>query len=801
MQTLWQDLRYGARMLLRRPGLTLIAVVTLAIGIGLNTALFSVVNSILLRQLPFHEPERLMQVWETWPAEEAQSGTVSPNNLLDWRAQARSFAALSGYSIWLFTLTGTNEPTEIPGLKVTANYFASLGVAPQLGRTFLPEEERPGGAQSVVISHDFWQSRFGGRSDAIGQKLRLDGGAYTVIGVLRPDFRQTEFRAGYRAEVWVPMELDPAASLRGNHSLRVIGRLQPGVTEGQAQTEMSAIAGRLAQTYPATNAGRGVRLVPMLEEVTGNVRRVLWQLQFATVLVLLIACGNIANLLLARVAEREKELAIRAALGAGRWRIARLLLAEGAALAALGGALGALLAKWSLDALVALAPKTIPRLDEIALDGRALTFTLLTSMATALLFGLAPAWQAGRVNLNGALKEAGRGATRGHGLRGALVVAEVALTLVLLAGAGLLVRSLVQMQRVDLGFNTERLLTMRVSLLDSKYPERRLVAGFYQQLLARVMRMPGVQSAAATSNPPLIKLSDNWISFFLEGQPADPGRAPTAKYALVSPDFFRTMEIPLRAGRDFNEHDTHETTQVAVVNEYLARRHFPNTDPLGKRLLVGRTTREIVGVVGNVRHESPEGEEAEKLYVPLDQSPRTTLLLMARTATEPESLAVSIQQTVWRQDPDAAVSNVATMETALGEAVARPRFNASLFGLFAVVALILAAIGLFGVMSYTVTQSTREIGVRMALGAQARDVLKLVVGQGLALTIAGLVLGLIGAWGLTRLMKNLLYGVTATDPLTFICVSVLLVFIALLACYIPARRATKVDPMVALRRD
>jgi putative ABC transport system permease protein len=801
MQTLWQDLRYGARMLLRRPGLTLIAVVTLAIGIGLNTALFSIVNSILLRQLPFHEPERLMQVWETWSAEEAQSGTVSPNNLLDWRAQARSFAALSGYSIWLFTLTGTNEPTEIPGLKVTANFFAALGVTPQLGRTFLPEEERPGGAQSVVISHDFWQSRFGGRADAIGRKLRLDDGTYTVIGVLRPDFRQTEFRAGYRAEVWVPMELDPAASLRGNHSLRVIGRLQPGVTEAQAQTEMSAIAGRLAQTYPATNAGRGVRLVPMLEEVTGNVRRVLWQLQFATVLVLLIACGNIANLLLARVAEREKELAIRAALGAGRWRIARLLLAEGAALAALGGALGALLAKWSLDALVALAPKTIPRLDEIALDGRALTFTLLTSMATALLFGLAPAWQAGRVNLNGTLKEAGRGATRGHGLRGALVVAEVALTLVLLAGAGLLVRSLVQMQRVDLGFHTERLLTMRVSLLDSKYPERRQVADFYQQLLARVMRLPGVQSAAATSNPPLIKLSDNWISFFLEGQPADPGRAPTAKYALVSPDFFRTMEIPLRAGRDFNEHDTHETTQVAVVNEYLARRHFPKADPLGKRLLVGRTTREIVGVVGNLRHESPEGEEAEKLYVPLAQSPRTTLLLMARTATEPESLAVSIQQTVWRQDPDAAVSNVATMETALGESVARPRFNASLFGLFAVVALILAAIGLFGVMSYTVTQSTREIGVRMALGAQTRDVLKLVVGQGLALTITGLVLGLIGAWGLTRLMKNLLYGVTATDPLTFICVSVLLVFIALLACYIPARRATKVDPMVALRRD
>jgi putative ABC transport system permease protein len=801
MRTFWQDLRYGARMLLRRPGFTLIAVVTLAIGIGLNTALFSVVNSILLSPLPFHEPARLMQVWETWPAEEAHSGTASPNNLLDWRAQTHSFEALSGYSIWLFTLTGTNEPTEIPGLKVTANFFTALGVTPQLGRTFLPEEERPGGAQSVVISHDFWRSRFGGRADVIGQKLRLDDGAYTVTGVLRPDFRQTEFRAGYRAEVWVPLELDPAAALRGSHSLRVIGRLRPGVTEAQAQTEMSAIAERLAQAYPATNSGRGVRLVPMLEQVTGNVRRVLWQLQCATVLVLLICCANIANLLLARVAEREKELAIRTALGAGRWRIARLLLSEGAALAALGGALGALLAKWALDALASLAPKTIPRLDEIALDARALTFALLTSLATALIFGLAPAWQAARVNLNNTLKETGRGAARGQGMRGALVVAEVVLTLVLLAGAGLLLRSLVEMQRVDLGFNPERLLTMRVSLLDSKYPERRQAADFYQQLLAEITRLPGAQSAAVTSNPPLIKLSDNWMRFFLEGQPVDPGRAPSAKYATVSPDFFRTMEIPLRAGRVFNERDTRDTTQVAVINEYLARRHFPNTDPLGKRLLVGRATREIVGVVGNVRHESPEGEEAEKLYVPHAQSPRTTLLLLARTTAEPESLAAAIQQTVWRQDPDAAVSNLATMETALGEAIARPRFNASLFGLFAAVALILAAIGLFGVMSYTVTQSTREIGIRMALGAQARDVLKLVVGQGLALTFAGLVLGLIGALGVTRLMKNLLYGVTAADPLTFICVSLLLVLIALLACYIPAQRATKVDPMIALRNE
>src|SRR5262245_13123747 len=798
MWTFLQDLRYGARMLSKRPGFT---VITLAIGIGLNTALFSVVNSILLRPLPFHEPERLMQVWETWPAGESQSGAVSPNNLLDWRAQARSFETLSGYSLWLFTLTGTNEPTEIPGLKVTANFFEALGVTPQLGRTFFPEEERPGAAQSVVISHDFWRRRFGGRADVIGQPLRLDDGAYTVAGVLRPDFRQTGFAAGYRAEVWVPLELDPAASLRGSHSLRVIGRLRPGGAQAQAQTEMNAVAERLARDYPATNTGRGVRLLPMHEQVTGDVRRVLLLLQCATALVLLIACANIANLLLARVAAREKELAIRAALGAGRGRIARLLLAEGAALGALGGALGVLLAKWTLDALLAVAPKTIPRLDEIALDASVLTFATGASLATVLLFGLGPAWQAARVNLTDTLKETGRGAARGHGLRGALVVAEVALTLVLLIGAGLLLRSLGEIQRVDLGFNPERLLTMRVSLLDSKYPERRQIADFYRQLLGHVVGLPGVHSAAATSNPPLIKLSDNWTSFTLEGQPTDPGRAPTAKYALVSPDFFRTMEIALRAGRAFTDRDSRETTQVAVVNEYFARRHFTNTDPLGKRLIVGRVTREIVGVVGNVRHQSPEGEEAEKLYVPHAQNPQPTLLLLARTTTEPESLAVAVQQAVWRQDPDAAVSNVATLETALGETVARPRFNASLFGLFAAVAMSLAAIGLFGVMSYTVTQSTREIGVRMALGAQSRDVLKLVVGRGLALTIAGVVIGLVGAWGVTRLMKKLLYGVTPTDPLTFIFVPFLLVSVALLASYVPARRATKVDPMIALRRE
>ncbi|MGH9851439.1 MAG: ABC transporter permease [Blastocatellia bacterium] len=793
-----QDLRYGARMLLKQPGLTLIAVLTLALGIGLNTALFSVVNSILLRPLVYRAPERLAQVWETWLPGEVTRGAVSPNNFLDWRAQAQSFEQFSAYNLWLFTLTGTNEPTEVPGLKVSANFFDLLGVAPQLGRGFAPDEDQPDRNQVAVISHDFWQRRFGGRADVIGQPLRLDDGTHTVIGILRPDFRQSALTAEYRAEIWIPLLLDPAANRRGVHSLHVVARLKSNVGQAQAQTEMTVIGQRLAQAYPATNAERGVNLVPLHEQATGRVSRALLLLQGATALVLLIACVNVANLLLARVTAREKELAVRSALGAGRWRIARLLLAEGLTLAALGGAAGALSAYWLPDLLVAVAPKTIPRLDEITVDGRALAFAVVTALVTVLLFGLAPAWQAARVNLNTALKESGRGAGAGQGLRNALIVAEVALTLILLTGSGLLLRSLLELQRVNLGFNPDRLLTMRVSLLDSKYPERRQIADYYRQLLASVTALPGVRSAAVTSNPPLIKLHDNWISFRIEERPVEMGRMPTAKYAIISPEFFHTLAIPLRAGRAFDERDTRDATQVAILNEDFARRHFPNGDALGKRIAAGRATREVVGIVGNVRHNSPEDEEAEKLYVPHAQQAQGTMLLMARAA-DPQATLRAVQQAVWQGDPEAAVSSAATMDEALAEVVARPRFNALLLGLFALVALALAAVGLYGVMSYTVSQHTREIGIRLALGAEPRDVLRLVLGQGLVLTLTGIVVGAAGALGVTRLLRTLLFGVSVNDPLTFASVALLLLFVALLACWIPARRATQVDPLVALR--
>jgi len=801
MQTLWQDLRYGARMLVKNPGFTLIAVFTLALGIGANTTIFSVVNAVLLRPLPYQAPERLAQVWETWLPGEVSSGHVSPNNFADWRKQARSFDELGAYWLWLYTLTGTNEPTEVAGMKVSANFFATLGVSPQLGRAFLPEEEQPEKNRVAIISHGFWQRRFGGDAAVIGRTLRLDDGGYTVVGVLRPDFRQTELAVDYGAEVWTPEAVGTAANQRRSHYLSVIGRLKSGVTLDQAQTEMTAIARQLEQAYPNTNKDRGVRLAPLREQVIGGVRRTLLALQFATGLVLLIACANIANLLLARVTLRAPEMAVRSALGASRWRIVRLLLAESAVLALIGGAAGFLLAQWGTDLLVSVAPRDIPRLDEITIDGRVLGFALALPLLTVSLFGLAPAWQSARVNLNEALKEGGRGAARGQSLRGALVVVEIALTTALLVGSGLLVRSLLRMQQVDLGFSPERLLTMRVSMLDSKYPERRQIADYYRRLLARVEKLPGVHSAAVTSSPPMIKLFGFRSVFEIEGQPAEPGRASAAWYGVVSPDYFRTLGIALRTGRAFNERDTYDAPGVVIISENFARRYFPNAEPLGKKILVGRTTREIVGVASDVKHESPAEGETERMYAPHAQNPRGTLMLLVRAAGDPNALATAAQKVVWESDPDTAVSTVSTMERALAEVVSRPRFNALLLGVFAIVAVTLAAVGVYGVMSYTVTQHTREIGIRIALGAQAGDVLKLIVGQGLTLTLIGVAVGVAGALALTRLMTSLLFGVTASDPLTFAGVSVLLIIIALLACYIPARRAMKVDPMIALKYE
>ncbi len=798
---MFQDLRFSLRMLLKQPGFTLIAILTLALGIGANTAIFSVVNGVLLRSLPYREPDRLVQLLETHPPSGLTQGNASPNNFLDWRGHARSFENLSAIYLWLYTLTGTSETTEVSGMRVTTDFFKLLGVTPQLGRSFLPEEDQPDKNRVVVISHSFWQSRFGGAADVIGKTIKLDADNYTVIGALRPDFRQTELAVDYDAQVWTPLTLNPGANARGNHNLKVIGRLKPGVTPEQAQVELSAVARQLEQSYPETNRERGARLVPLREHVTGAFRRPLLLLQCATVFVLLIACVNLANLLLARIAGREKELAVRMALGAGRWRLVRFLMIESALLAFAGGIAGFLLAFWANDLIVAVAPRDLPRLDEISLDGSALGFVFAISSLTALCFGLLPAYQATKSNLNRALKEGGRGATYGQGLRGALVVAEIALALILLVGSGLLVRSLIRMQNVTLGFNPEKLLTLRVSLLDAKYPERQQVAAYYQQTLARIASLPGVLSAAVVSNPPLIKWNNFRVSFAIEGRPNEPGRAPTAQYSLISPGYFRTMEIPLVKGRAFTERDTWDAPQVTIINEQFARRFFADSEPLGKKIAVGRTTREIVGVAADIKHSSLAGDEQGGIFVPHAQNPRGTITMVVRTTSDPNQLTAAVSQAVWAGDTDAAVSLVSTMDEALADFTAQPRFNTLLLGAFSAIALALAAVGIYGVMSYTVAQSAREIGIRMALGAQTRDVLKLVVGQGLILTIIGIALGLAGALGVTRLLNKLLFEVTATDSVTFMATAAILAFIALVACYLPARRATKIDPMIALRTE
>jgi putative ABC transport system permease protein len=801
MTSLLQDLSYGARTLAKQPGFTLIAVITLALGIGANTAIFSVLNSILLRPLPYHDPERLVRVWETHQPSSTERGAASPDNFFDWGKQAQSFEGLSAIWYWGYSLTGTSEPTELFGMKVSPNFFHVLGVAPHLGRFFLPEEDQPGKNHVAVISHSLWQQRFGGDAAAVGKTIKLDDDVYTIIGVLRPDFRQSELATHDKSDVWTPLPLDPSANARGNHYLHIFARLKPGVALAQAQTEMTTIARQLELAYPKTNAERGVRLVPLHEQVTSGIRRTLFLLQCATGFVLLIACVNVANLLLARVAAREKELAIRAALGAGRFRLVRLLLAESLALALIGGAAGLLLALWGTDLLIALAPQDIPRLDEISPDARVIGFTFALSLLTMALLGLIPAWQAARVNLNTVLKEGGRGVTQGQHLRGALVVAEIALTLVLLIGAGLLVRSLVRMQNVKLGFNPNNVLTLRVSLLETKYKERQQVANFYQQAIARIENLPGVQGATVISAPPLIRWANMWVNFEIEGQPVEPGRAPTAYYRLISPAFFRTLGIPLRTGRAFTEQDSREAPSVAIINEGFARRYFANSDPIGKKIIAGRTTREIVGVAANVRHRTLEAEEEVEMYVPHAQNPRGTVLMAVRTASDPNAMTAAVQKAVWAGDPDAAISSVTTLEQALADVIARPRFNALLLSVFSVTALLLAAVGIYGVMSYTVTQNTREIGVRMALGAQPSDVLRLVVGQGLILTLLGVGLGLIAAATLTRFAAKLLFEVSATDPLTFAGIAVLLTVVALVACWIPARRATQVDPLLALRHE
>lgn len=800
MTTFWQDLRYGVRMLIKHPGFTFVAVMTLALGIGANSAIFSVVDAVLLRPLKFKDPEQLVRMWETLP--QGGTGTVSPPNLKDWREQNDVFAGIAAFSTPNFNLQSQDSPERLPGAAVTPEFFDVMGVPPLLGRAFRAGEDQLGNHRVAVLSYELWQRNFGADPQIVGRNIPINGENFTVVGVAPPGFRYPS----RLTELWTPLALTPAQMAnRGSHFLNVIARLKPGVTLEQAQQQMSLIARRIEQQYPNDQTGRGI-LLGLLQEVTvRNVRPALLTLLAAVGFVLLIACVNVANLLLARATARRREIGIRLALGAGRWRLMRQFLTESLLLAALGGALGLLLAKWGVNVLVAMAAQILPRAGEVGLDARVVGFTMALSLLTGVVFGLAPALQSSKVDVQTTLKEGGSAgeSRQSNWLRSLLVVAEVAAAFVLLIGAGLMIKSFLNLQRVDAGLRPESVLTMSVTLPDSKYKTPQSRVPFFQQLLERVSTLPSVESAGVINLLPM----QNWgwnSDFQIEGRtPFLPGKAPLVENRTVTPDYFRAMGIPLVAGRFLTDQDNEKSERVTLINQTFAQRYFPNEDAVGKRINVGGDGWiTIVGVVGDVKQAGLADSIRVEHYAPHAQVQiSNTMALVVRASADPTALAAAIRRETQAIDPAQPVFNIKTMETVIAESVSDRRLNMVLLGVFSGLALLLAVIGIYSVMSYTVTQSTRELGIRMALGAQARDVLKLVVGQGVALAAIGMVIGLIAAFGLTRLMKTLLFGVGATDPLTFAGVSALLFVVAFAACVIPARRATKVDPMVALRHE
>jgi putative ABC transport system permease protein len=811
IDTVRQDLRYGFRLLWQKPGFTVMAVLALALGIGANTAIFSVVNGVLLRPLPYAQPDRLALIWTAATDNRTQEGSSSYPDIADWRAENHVFEDVASFRGIGFNLTGVGEPERIDGAYVSANFFSLLRVSPRLGRSFRPEEDRPGGERVVLLSHGLWQRRFGGDPKIVGQILTLNGQGFNVVGVLPPDF-SFPF-AIQKAELWSTIALE-AGNLqeRGARTTAVLARLKPGITPAQAQADLDTISERLAVQSSDTNATRRAYLVELQEQLVGKIRPALWVLLGAVGFVLLIGCSNVANLLLARAAARQKEIAIRLALGASRGRVVRQLLTESALLAALACIVGLLLAAWVLDLLIALGPSDLPNLNAIQIDGRVLGFTLLVSLATALIFGLAPALKATRPELTGTLKDGGRGATAGPGrqrLRGLLVVSEMALALILLISAGLLLKSFRRLTNVQPGFDPANVLSLRFSLPQNKYKEDFQRIAFVEQVLERVRALPGVKSAAFVTPAPFSgnNLSSN---FSIVGRPAPPpDKEPLAWLRGATPDYFRTLGIPLIKGRQFTERDQKGGTGVAIINEALARRYWPDQDPIGQRLTkvgVGvddnePTEWEIVGVVGDVHHIGLDVEPKPELYVPHRQQAWGWGHLVVRTASDPLGLANTIRQQVQAVDSQQAVSNVEPLTHAIAGTVARPRFYMLLLGIFAAVGLTLTVIGIYGVLSYAVTERTHEIGIRMALGAQTTDILRLVLRQGMAFALGGIVIGLTGAFAATRVLASLLYGVNASDPATFLNVSLLAAFVALVACYIPARRATRVDSMHALRYE
>ena len=803
----FQDLRYAGRMQLKNPGFTLVAVIALALGIGANTAIFSVVNSVLLRPLPYKDPERLVMVWEDASKVGYPRDTPAAANFVDWRNQNTVFEGMAAIADESFNLTGTGDPERLEGRLVSANLFPLLGVDPQIGRTFTSAEDQPGSNRVVVLSYALWQRRFGGDDSIVGKPLNLNGETYTIVGVMPARF---QFPTSDDA-LWAPIAFTAEdAANRDRHYLQVLARMKPGTSLEQAQAEMHTIATRLAQQYPDSNTDLGAAVTSLHEHLVGDIRPALLILLGAVGLVLLIACANVANLLLARAAVRQKEIAVRVALGARRWRLIRQFLTESILLSTIGGVVGLAIAYGGLLLLRAFIPENISQAREISIDLKVLGFTLLVSTITGLIFGLAPALQAARFNQTETLKEGGRDSATGSGgkrIRGLLVMSEVAVSLVLLIGAGLLVNSFLRLRNVDPGFRADNLLTMKFVLPQPKYEEFERRNAFYTDLIRRVESLPGVKSAAVTTNLPLYR-QGNSIGISIEGQPPPaPGKENIVVTRIISPKYFDTMSIPLLSGRAFTDQDMATTPRVVVISETMARRYWPGEDPIGKRIGAGRIQRpedltQVVGVVKDVRQFELTADAKPQMYLPYRQRgffPSEDLVV--KTDVDPASMASTVRNAVWEIDKDQPVSNIRTMEEILLKSIARQRFSMLLLAIFAAVALILAAVGIYGVMSYSVAQRTHEIGIRMALGAQTGAVLKLAVSYGLKLVVAGIVIGLIAAFALTRVMSTLLFGVTATDPTTFALISLLLIGVAAIASYIPARRATKVDPIIALRYE